>query len=138
MKSKPAKRSVVFKYLFWIWLILILSVSSIPDLPGPELTTEDTLFRLDYLIHLIEYFFLVMFFLFWQGSKVYRISKSFVLFTIIGVLLIATLDEFHQMWIPGRTFNPVDMYANYTGIVIGFLFSFIILARLQTGDREKE
>ena len=138
MKSKPAKRSVVFKYLFWIWLILILSVSSIPDLPGPELTTEDTLFRLDYLIHLIEYFFLVMFFLFWQGSKVYRISKSFALFTIIGVLLIATIDEFHQLWIPGRTFNPVDMYANYTGIVIGFLFSLIILARLQTGNREKE
>ncbi len=138
MKSKSTRRAVVFKYLFWIWLILILTVSSIPDLPGPELTTEDTLLRWDYLIHGIEYFFLVMFFLFWQGNKMSRISKSFALFTLIGVLLIATLDECHQIWIPGRTFNPMDMYANYTGIVIGSLFSLIVLTRLQTANRERE
>ncbi len=138
MKFKPATRAVIFKYLFWVWLILILTVSSIPDLPGPELTTEDTLFRWDYLIHGIEYFFLVMFFLFWKGGKGYRISKPFVLITFISVLLIATLDEFHQIWIPGRTFNPVDMYANYTGIIIGFLFSLIVLTKLQPVNRERE
>ncbi len=136
MKSKPTKRAVVFKYLFWTWLILILTVSSIPDLPGLELTTKDMLFRLDYLIHWIEYFFLLTFFLLWKGGKGYRISKPFVMLTLIGSLLIATLDEYHQLWIPGRTFNPMDMYANFAGIITGVLFSLIILARLRTGERK--
>jgi len=56
--------------------------------------------------------------------------------TLIGSLLIATLDEYHQLWIPGRTFNPMDMYANFAGIITGVLFSLIILARLRTGERK--
>jgi VanZ family protein len=134
MKSKPARTDVVFKYLFWTWLILIITISSIPDLPGLELATGDTLFRLDYLIHGIEYCVLVTFFLFWKGGKWYRISNKFVLFTLIGSLLIASLDEYHQLWIPGRTFNPMDMYANFTGLLTGILFSLIMMSKLRSGE----
>lgn len=132
---KPSKRAVIFKYLFWIWLILIITISSIPNLPGPELKIHDTVFRLDYLIHAIEYFVLVTFFLFWQMGKGLRANILFVLLTLLGGLVIATADEYHQLWIPGRTFNPMDMYANYTGLLAGILFSSIILAKLLSRKR---
>ncbi len=138
MILKQAKNGVVFKYLFWTWLILIITISSIPNLPGPELTTGDTLFRLDYLIHLVEYFVLVTLLLFWKGGRDHRISNKFVLFTLIGGILIASLDEFHQLWIPGRTFNPMDMYANFAGLLTGVLFSLILLATLRTRGGEVE
>ena len=48
----------MFRYLFWIWLILILTVSSIPELPGPDLDITDPILRWDYIIHFIEYFIL--------------------------------------------------------------------------------
>jgi VanZ family protein len=134
MKSKSEKAGIIFKYLFWTWLILIITISSIPNLPGPELRTGDTIFRLDYMIHLIEYFVLVTFFLFWKWGKGHRISNAFVLLTLIGGLLIATLDEYHQLWIPGRTFNPMDMYANYAGMLSGVLFSFITMTKLRTRE----
>ena len=129
MKLEPAKRAVIFKYLFWIWLILILTISSIPNLPGPELKTDNTVLRLDYMIHAIEYFVLVTFFLFWQLGKGLQSNILFILLTLLGGLLIATADEYHQIWIPGRTFNPMDMYANYAGLLAGILFSSIILAK---------
>lgn len=135
MKSEPSKRAVIFKYLFWIWLILIITISSIPDLPSPILITEDTTFRLDYWIHGIEYFFLVTFFLLWKGSKKARIGYLFALTTLIGGLLIASVDEYHQLWIPGRTFNPMDMYANYAGLLTGIIFSLLILGKLNSGER---
>ena len=138
IKSNSAKIITVFKYLFWIWLVLILTLSSIPDLPGPELKSRDSLFRLDYFIHLTEYFILVSLLLFWKGSRNYHVNNKFIIFTLIGGLLIATLDEYHQLLIPGRTFNPIDMYANYTGILFGTFFSVLILTRLRTKQQEIE
>lgn len=132
MKPNSAKIVVVLKYLFWTWLILILTISSIPDLPGPEFEIRDSLFRLDYMIHLIEYFVLVTLLLFWRGGRDYRISTRFVIFTLLGGILIASLDEYHQLWIPGRFFNPMDMYANYTGVLTGMLFSLLTINRLRT------
>jgi len=138
MKSNSVKIVVVFKYLFWIWLILILTISSIPDLPGPELKSRDSLFRLDYLIHLTEYFVLVSLLLFWRGGRDYRLTNKFVILTLIGGLVIATIDEYHQLWIPGRTFNPIDMYANYAGILSGTFFAVLILTRLRTKQQDSE
>lgn len=138
MKLNSAKIVIVLKYLFWTWLVLILTISSIPDLPGPELKSRDSLFRLDYLIHLTEYFVLVTLLLFWRGGRDYRINNKFVILTLVGGLLIATIDEYHQLLIPGRTFNPIDMYANYAGILSGTFFAVLTLTRLRTKQQESE
>jgi polysaccharide biosynthesis protein VpsQ len=40
---------------------------------------------------------------------------------LLGCVIIAvaiTLEEFSQIWIPSRTFDLIDMAANYAGIVI--------------------
>lgn len=131
MRFKSAKIETVFKYLFWTWLLLILTFSSIPELPGPDFETRDSILRLDYIIHFIEYFVLISLLLFWRGGKNYHISTRFVLITLIGSIVVATLDEYHQIWIPGRTFNPMDMYANFAGILTGMFSSLLVLARLR-------
>ena len=131
MRFKPAKIETVFKYLFWTWLLLILTFSSIPELPGPDFEMKNSILRLDYIIHFIEYFVLVSLLLFWRGGRDYRIGTRFILITLIGGIVIATLDEYHQIWIPGRTFNPVDMYSNYAGILTGMFISLLTLAILR-------
>ena len=132
MKFKPAKLYIVFKYFFWTWFVLILTLSSIPYLPGPDLDKGESMLRMDYIIHLIEYFVLVTLLLFWLGGREYKLSKRVVLLTLLGGIVLATVDEYHQIWIPGRSFNPMDMYANYAGVLCGMFFSLLALARLRT------
>lgn len=59
---------------------------------------------------------------FWQGVRV----AAYVL--IYGVAI-----EFVQYYIPYRTFNPVDIFANLCGVVFGVLIWIILLA--QSGRR---
>jgi len=51
----------------------------------------------------------------------YRSFKRFQLGAII-VLVFATLEEITQYWIPSRTFDLVDLLADFIGVI---LFSFI-------------
>ncbi|UCG27992.1 MAG: VanZ family protein [Bacteroidales bacterium] len=131
MPFLSSKHLVILKYLFWTWLVLILIVSSVPDLPVQELSSGDSPVRLDYILHLIEYFILVSLLLFWRAGPDHRIKYRFIVPAFLVIMVIASLDEYHQVWIPGRTFNPMDMYYNYAGVVTGMFFSLIVLARLR-------
>ena len=51
----------------------------------------------------------------------YRSFKTVQLGAII-VLVFATLEEITQYWIPSRTFDLVDLLADFIGVI---LFSFI-------------
>jgi len=51
----------------------------------------------------------------------YRSFKTLQLGAII-VLVFATLEEITQYWIPSRTFDLVDLLADFIGVI---LFSFI-------------
>lgn len=132
MKSNSAKIVVVLKYLFWIWLVIIFAVSSIPEFSPREFTTIGSTIRVDYILHLMEYFILISLLLFWKAGKNYRIKPAFVLLACIGIILFASLDEYHQVWIPGRSFNIKDMYFNYAGIVAGLTFTLFTLSRLRS------
>lgn len=136
MFSLTSKHLVILKYLFWVWLVLILLISSIPDLPGPDLSSGDSLVRFDYILHLLEYFILISLLLFWRAGPDHRIRNGFIVLAFLGGIIVASLDEYHQTWIPGRSFNPMDMYYNYAGLFTGTLFSLITLSRLRAKPNE--
>ena len=85
-------------------------ISSIPDVPvNTRVETNALSFRLDYLLHFVAY--TVIAFLF--GKAYYPSLFGFVL-----LARFALLEEGHQLLIPGRTFNPVDLWFDLLGIIV--------------------
>ena len=131
MKSLFKRSAQFYKNWFWFCLILILTASSIPRLPDPTLKLESINFefRTDYFLHLLQYAVLSSIFLFWQYKKNHKLTKGTIIFTLFAGILLGTADELHQLLIPSRRFNPVDLTYNCIGIISGVIFSHWYLTR---------
>lgn len=124
------------KYLFIAWMVIILTVSSIPKLPAMKIETERGIIRLDYFIHICEYGSLAFLAFLTYADDKYRLSlKKFALITA-GLIVFSMVDEFHQKLIPGRTFNVKDIYSNLAGIaaaLVTCVFLFRYLGKTRKG-----
>lgn len=96
-----------------VWAVLILAISSIPDLSTPSLGFS----MADKIVHIAEYFIL--------GYLTARAISSFnkeplKIFWMSSVITSAygILDEFHQLLIPGRTAEGLDMIADILGSIL--------------------
>lgn len=118
--SKNSKR------LFFAWYLLILAASSIPHLPTPHIQAFDSTIRLDYLIHFLEYFILVIFFMQWRLNVNPNLKVKMLFIYAIAGMAAAFLGEMYQKLIPGRTFNPIDGLSNFAGIVTGIFCVYLI------------
>ena len=117
-------------YILAMTVILIMVVSSIPSLPTLKIHTARSDIRLDYFIHFCEYGFLAFIaFLTSTGSDFTTPFKKFIL-VASGLFLFAVIDEYHQKFIPGRTFNPKDLISNISGIVIAMIFSIVVFRKI--------
>jgi VanZ family protein len=126
------------KYFFIAWMVIILTVSSIPKLPVMKIETGKGVIRLDYLIHFCEYGSLAFFaFLTFAGS-LFRMSLKRYIAITAGLILFSLVDEFHQKLIPGRAFNPKDIYSNITGIIAALIFCVVIFRILERKQVQKE
>jgi VanZ family protein len=117
------------RYIFIGWLLTIIIVSSIPSIPTLKIHVAKSEFRLDYLMHFCEYGFLsFMAFLTYSGIE-FKVSfrKFFLICT--GLMVFAILDEFHQKFIPGRSYNVSDIMSNISGIV-GAIFFCLLTFRI--------
>lgn len=124
-------------YCLAVTAILIMIISSIPSIPTLKITAGKSVIRLDYLIHFCEYGFLsFLAFLTFSGSD-FKIPSTRYLLISAGLMLFALIDEFHQKFIPGRTFNPKDLISNFFGIAAGLVFCFIIFRRI-AGNRTNQ
>lgn len=118
------------RYLLVAWIVAIVTVSSIPSLPTAKIHTAKTDIRLDYLIHFCEYGFLsFLAFLSFAGDNFKVSLKKFILIAFI-LIAFAVLDEFHQKLIPGRAFNPKDIWSNITGIAAAIIFCLFVFRKI--------
>lgn len=118
------------KYLLIFWLLTIIVVSSIPSIPTLKIHTSRSEIRLDYLMHFCEYGLLAFLaFLYFVSSEFRFNYKKFILITI-SIILFAIIDEFHQKFIPGRTFNVKDIYSNISGILAAVIFCVLIFRKI--------
>jgi VanZ family protein len=118
------------KYLLIIWVVAISTVSSIPHLPSPKIGTGKGEIRLDYLIHFCEYGVLIFFSLLSFLDKNFNLSLKRYIVITIAAALFAAADEFHQKFIPGRTFNPKDIMSNLAGIFAGLMICFFFFRKI--------
>lgn len=128
------KRLILFlqpysKYILILWAISILTVSSLPSLPTPEIRTASLKIRLDYLIHFCEYGILAFLAFLSFADKGFYISLKKILIITLFLIIFAVLDEFHQKLIPGRSLNPKDIMSNITGILTSLVISFLLFRK---------
>lgn len=113
-----SKFSINWRILAIVYAVLVVTVSSLPDVDLPDLGTG----HLDKILHLVQY--AVFGFLAARGWGPQRAGKGNGWATwlpAIVLLLFAMADEFHQKWIPGRDAEVNDWIADALGVAIGYL-----------------
>ena len=103
---------------FIVWVALIFVGSSIPQFPGEVFSMPR---GADKVAHFIEY--MILAFLFYRGERGerWRMGVPAWFLVIVAGLVIATVDEYHQRYIPGRDSNILDWTADAAGIMSGTL-----------------
>ena len=122
----------LFRTLFWIGYITILISTFVPiagNLDKIKLGSESFHIRLDHLLHLTVYFLICMYFLFGQLKGFTLFDKNSLLNFLVITLLLATVTEVVQLWVPERTFNVFDLVSNFAGVLIGVVLIIVVLRR---------
>ena len=118
------------KYFLVAWIIIIMTVSSIPKLPVIKIETERGIIRLDYFIHFCEYASLAFLAFLTYADKHFRIGAGRYALITTAVIAYSLIDEFHQKLIPGRSFNVKDIASNLTGIIAALIFCIVVFSYL--------
>lgn len=95
-----------------LYAVAIISVSSIPDLSGPELP----IVPFDKSAHLVEYcgFGLLTLRAIVHLLQKHRLSSAYLI-SIFVVACMAGFDEWYQSFIPGRSSDFRDFLADFAG-----------------------
>ncbi len=114
----------LFVLSFWLCAAVLLVLVVIPDDPenGGLLTMKFT--ETGFIVHAAAYFVL-----FGLGVAAY---PSALMRLIAGVVLYGVVCEVIQLYIPYRSFNPVDIAANVLGMVL-FYVLYIFCKRINHG-----
>ena len=114
--------------LYWLLIFVLTSIpgKSIPKVLG----------GVDKIKHFGAYFvlaFLLSFALKMQ-NRYPIVSKYSVLFTFMITLFYGLIDEVHQIFIPGRYFDWMDLLADVIGSLIGIFLAKIIISNNSKND----
>jgi VanZ family protein len=111
-----------YRTTFWFGYTAVLVTSLIPitgNLTRVKVNLIAFEIHLDHLLHLSAYFLICMYYLAgqWKGLSLFN-TNSLRKFLVVTVVL-ATVTEVVQLWVPARAFNVMDWVANVAGIVLG-------------------
>lgn len=105
------------------WLGLIFALSALPSLQVESLGMWDLVLRK--LAHFSEYIILAG--LTANVLRYYRkINYKFILVVLIFGISYAASDEFHQLFVPGRTGYWVDWLIDSGGVLLGAGIFYVI------------
>jgi VanZ family protein len=124
---------------FWAYALLLVVMNLTPG-NTQHLEMKKILFvRSDYFYHASAYAILVILYIMAAFSphpvfRKYRIAAGLVV-----MILLATVPEALQNYVPQRRFNWWDMFANFTGLAIGAaLMLSTVLCDKKTRSNRKE
>ena len=80
-------------------------------------------------IHVVEFAILGFFLSFGYFQSIKSSFKGHVIFVLATGILLGSLDEWHQSFVPLRNSDVLDIVADTTGIFIGLLI-YVYLTRL--------
>jgi VanZ family protein len=114
----------LYRTVFWSGYTAVLITSLITisgNINRVKVGYGNATIRLDHLLHLVVYFLICIYYLAGLRKGLALFLNNALLKFIIVILLLATATEVVQLWVPARTFNPVDWLSNVAGIVLGLV-----------------
>jgi len=127
--SQRSTFSINWRILAIVYAVLVVTVSSLPNVDLPNLGTG----HLDKILHFVQY--TVFGFLAARGWGPQRAGKGSGWTTwlpALVMLLFAAADEVHQKWIPGRDAEINDWIADALGIAIGYFLGVVLNRRMRS------
>lgn len=111
--------------VIYILVIFILHIipAGVDDLSGFKILC----IRLDYIIHVLVFlpWMSLMWFYLKQIETAGHSSRAkYILLWLLTGIIFAISVETIQLFIPQRSFNPVDIFFNVAGVVIGAVIYF--------------
>lgn len=145
------KKKIVSWLLVIIWLLVIFFFSSqngesssglsngflamIENITKLPLNNDAFRFIIRKVAHFTEYFILGVFVL--NLIKCYRkLSKKEIIISVFLCFVYAVTDEFHQMFVGGRSPQSLDVLIDTTGSIVGSLL-FYIFGKRKRFENEK-
>ena len=106
-----------------------------------EQKTEPTLDIINYIIrksaHISEYIILTIV-IFSLASEYTKNNKKIIIYGLIGCLIFASLDEFHQYFIPGRSALVTDVLIDFIGAIVALiLYKLLLKSKLLINKHKK-
>ena len=111
----PLRHPMLWMLAGWALLLLVVTGSVIPSVVVSEFAATDK------VVHMLSYFVLMVWF-----SGMYARRRQVVI--ALTLILFGIVLEFVQAQLPYRLFDPLDLVANATGILLGLCLSFLVLA----------
>ena len=112
-------------YIFWIWIGALFTGALIPGMGVGSIEIDSFSFRADYLLHALAFFGIVAIFAMARRNEVVIFKRFAWTKLILLCIFLGLTIEVLQHFIPGRTFNPIDMLFNLVGLTVGLLFFYI-------------
>ena len=113
---------LIMKNFLYYWLPvflyagLIFYFSSLSTIPSVIIKIiSETL-----ILHMIEYAILnILLFRALTNSKNNKLRNNTIFLSIIIATIYGVTDEFHQLFVPGRTFSILDVFVDFIGSLLG-------------------
>ena len=124
------KKSIPAILIIYTGLLVIASV--IPGLGALNKKNIEFLFelRFDYFIHFIAYFGLYILLVISKKASKKPASKHSSLKLFLFAVSLAVATETAQLLIPYRTFNPMDLLSNLSGVLTGIIVYYIFYKKI--------
>ncbi|NWF89183.1 MAG: VanZ family protein [Ignavibacteriaceae bacterium] len=116
---------LVYLPLIFYWLLLFI-LTSLPSQSVPSVGVND---KLEHFAAFFGLSFLLYLALSLQ-KKSPLVRKNAFLFTLIIASFYGLLDELHQLIIPGRSCELIDLTADILGAILGVVFFKIVFLKL--------
>jgi len=113
------KKSIPAILIIYTGLLIIASI--LPAFGALNKKKIELIFelRFDYILHFMAYLGLYILLVISKKTSKKSVSKLSSLKLVFLAVLLALATETAQLFIPYRTFNPVDLAANLLGILAG-------------------
>jgi VanZ family protein len=104
-----------------LWAAVILTLTTVPSVPAPPVAGADK------AAHLLLYgaFAALSLRAAWSGGP----SVRRLLAVALAIAVFGALDEWHQLYIPGRSADVRDWFADVTGMMLGLIVMASLLLR---------
>jgi VanZ family protein len=93
------------------WAGVILTATSLPNVPAPPAAGSDK------LAHLAMY--AVLGFLWLRAATTGVVAPRTLILTLAAIAVFGAADEWHQQFVPDRSADPADWVADVAGAALG-------------------